>query len=111
MPNPCRKRGRPKESIQNGKTASDVVNLSQSNRPNLCSFPDSICDITSNVLSRFGRVRKAMRVLNDQLRKKQIFLPTFIRSNTTNSMRWNYTWVCISQTTINKNNFIKKTYL
>lgn len=69
MPNPCRKRGRPKKSIENGKTESDVVNLRQSNRPNVCSVPDEVCDITPNVLSnvsRFGRVRKAMRVLNYQ---------------------------------------------
>jgi hypothetical protein len=33
LPNPCKKRGRPKQSIENGKTENDFVNLSQSNRP------------------------------------------------------------------------------
>lgn len=68
LPNPCRKRGRPKKSIENGKTESDFVNLNQSNCPTMCPVPDQVCDINLtavNNVSRFGWVKKAMRVLND----------------------------------------------
>lgn len=67
LPKPCRKKGRPKKSIENEKKESNLVNLISLNRSNFGS--DKAYDITPNVLSyvsRFSRVRKAMRVLIEQ---------------------------------------------
>jgi|LakMenEpi03Aug12_release.lakeMendotaPanAssembly.Ray.scaffolds.fasta_scaffold393679_1 hypothetical protein len=69
LPKPCRKKGRPKKSIENEKKESNLVNLISLNRSNFGFVPDKAYDITPNVLSyvsRFSRVRKAMRVLNEQ---------------------------------------------
>jgi hypothetical protein len=66
LPNPSRKRGRPKKITENKNTESNLVNLSLSNRPNVGCVPNKACD-TPNVLSdvsRLGMKRKALRVLN-----------------------------------------------
>jgi hypothetical protein len=66
LPNPSRKRGRPKKITENKNTESNLLNLSLSNRPNVGCVPNKACD-TPNVLSdvsRLGMKRKALRVLN-----------------------------------------------
>ncbi len=99
LPNPSRKRGRPKKTTENNNTESNLVNLSLSNCPNVCCVPNEACD-TPNVVSdviRLGMKRK----------EQNCFYPHLLQ-NTRKSMRWNYTWVSISQTTTNKNNFIEQ---